>query len=156
MHRVHEDDSLVFGRIFCGKPVSIPDRGRGQAFPENALADLGERRLMPCQGLGAPVGHDDRLAAQQIAGLRQVLVRVDHEHHAGLEDRVVVERDVAGVIRATVEELQPQIPSSTAIEVDLQSEVGAASATGLARPRASSKSWRPRPPATSSVRSQRQ
>ena len=35
--------------------------------------------------------------------------------------------DVAGVIRATVEELQPQIPSSTAIEVDLQSEIGAVS-----------------------------
>jgi signal transduction histidine kinase len=43
-------------------------------------------------------------------------VRVEHEPV-----------DVAGVIRATVEELQPQIPSSTAIEVDLQSEVGAAS-----------------------------
>ena len=35
--------------------------------------------------------------------------------------------DVAVVIRATVEELQPQIPSSTAIEVDLRSEVGAVS-----------------------------
>jgi PAS domain S-box-containing protein len=35
--------------------------------------------------------------------------------------------DVAGVITATVEALQPQIPNSTAIEVELQSEVGAAS-----------------------------
>jgi PAS domain S-box-containing protein len=43
-------------------------------------------------------------------------VRVEHEPV-----------DVAGVIRATVEELEPQIPSSTAIELDLQSEVGAAS-----------------------------
>jgi PAS domain S-box-containing protein len=43
-------------------------------------------------------------------------VRVEHEPV-----------DVAGVIRATVEELQPQIPSSTAIELDLESEVGAAS-----------------------------
>jgi two-component system phosphate regulon sensor histidine kinase PhoR len=43
-------------------------------------------------------------------------VRVEHEPV-----------DVAGVIRATVAELKPQIPESTAIEVDLQSEVGAAS-----------------------------
>jgi signal transduction histidine kinase len=43
-------------------------------------------------------------------------VRVEHEPV-----------DVAGVIRATVEELQPQLPSSTAIELDLESEVGAAS-----------------------------
>jgi two-component system phosphate regulon sensor histidine kinase PhoR len=43
-------------------------------------------------------------------------VRVEHEPV-----------DVAGVIRATVAELKPQIPSTTAIEVDLQSEVGAAS-----------------------------
>src|SRR5262245_28713868 len=59
-------------------------------------ADLGERGAPLRQRLGALCGQQHRLAAEKIAGLRQVLVRMDHEQHAGCERRVVVEADIAG------------------------------------------------------------
>src|SRR6266849_10539624 len=39
LNRDFVPDSL-FGRIFCGKPVSTPDQVRGRLFPENALTLL--------------------------------------------------------------------------------------------------------------------
>ena len=55
------------------------------------------------QRLGAVRGQQHRLAAEQIAGLRQVLVGMDHEQHAGREHGVVVEADVARPDRAEAE-----------------------------------------------------
>ncbi len=44
MNVIRAIDSL-FGRIFCGKPVSTPDQVRGRLFPENALAILAAASL---------------------------------------------------------------------------------------------------------------
>src|SRR5215469_3375303 len=65
--------------------------------------DLGERGLALRQRLGALRRQEHGLAAEQIAGLRQVLVGMDHEHHALLQHGVIVEADVAGPDRAEAE-----------------------------------------------------
>src|ERR1700687_2921284 len=40
------------GRIFCGKPVSTPDRVRGRLFPENALFEAGGNGHDPLHAFG--------------------------------------------------------------------------------------------------------
>src|SRR6202034_2040599 len=47
--------------------------------------------------------HHHRLAAEEISGLRQILVRVNHEQHVGLEYDLVVESDVTRPDRAEPE-----------------------------------------------------
>ncbi len=74
----------------------VHERGPQIAISASAACFCGER-------LGALRRHHRRLAAQQIAGLRQILVRMDHEQHVGREHGLVVERDVAGLGRAEAE-----------------------------------------------------
>src|SRR4029078_3338210 len=62
--------------------------------------DLQQRGPLLPQRFGAARGQQYRLAAEQIARLRQVLVRMDHEHHALRETGIVVEGHVSRAGRA--------------------------------------------------------
>src|SRR4051794_33603903 len=66
--------------------------------------DLEQRGSRLRQRVSAARGQQYRLAAEQIARLRQVLVRMDHEHHALREQGIVVEAHVTRPDRA---EAQP-------------------------------------------------
>src|SRR4051794_27151489 len=72
--------------------------------PQASDADLKQRGPLLRQRFGAARGQQYRLAAEQIARLRQVLVRMDHEHHALREQGIVVEAHVTRPDRA---EAQP-------------------------------------------------
>src|ERR1700704_2833090 len=69
--------------------------------------DLDERGPLLRQWFGAARGQQHRFAAEQIARLRQVLVRMDHEHHALREHGIVVEADVARPDRTKAQPVAP-------------------------------------------------
>src|SRR5947209_2884032 len=67
--------------------------------------DLDQRGSALGQSFGAARGQQHRLAAQEITGLRQMLVRMDHEHHALRQHGIVVDADVAGTDRAEAQSM---------------------------------------------------
>src|ERR1700730_2606879 len=66
-------------------PISSVGCGVSMERSRFPAARDAERRLLARENLGAVRGDHHRLAAQEITGLRQVLVGMDHEQYVGFE-----------------------------------------------------------------------
>ena len=76
------------------KSLTLPVRSHDRSGASKR--NLSQRRPLFAQDLRFVRGDENRLTAEQIAGLRQILIGMDHEKHVGFQCNRIIDTYVPG------------------------------------------------------------